>query len=151
MCFGLFLALRPLVPISIQPGEGTRQNRSVVHAKADMQPRCFWRQMLRSAVFSTISRKQARSKRPHSKTPLSAAPRCTECKKRRKISRLCLWNPFLRVYFYINLSSTLTCSIMIGCNRKHLHRVSLRSTVTTPSGRLVSPKPRLTIVGKIAL
>jgi hypothetical protein len=47
---------------------GTRQIRGILYAKASVPRLLFWRKMLRSAVFPTISANRAHSKRRRTKT-----------------------------------------------------------------------------------
>ena len=90
--------------------QGTRQNRSNLHAKADVQPRCFGRKTLGSAECSGDFRRTGKSEKTTPETGLLATlpALCTEREKSLEIQPLMLSAYFLRVYFYINLPSTLS-------------------------------------------
>jgi hypothetical protein len=64
-------------------GQGTRQNRSILHAKADLQPRCAWRKTLSSAGFSDDFRETDASQKttPENALPATLPPRRPEREK----------------------------------------------------------------------
>jgi hypothetical protein len=74
-----------------------------------MQTRCFWPKTLCSAVLSGDFWEASTSEKIMPENGLSAvlSPQRTEHEKALKISYLYRWHLFIRVYFYIDLPSTL--------------------------------------------
>jgi hypothetical protein len=62
------------------PYKGTRQNRSILNAEADIQLRYFWRETLRSAGCSDDFREPGTSEKttPKNALPAALSPRYTE-------------------------------------------------------------------------
>src|SRR5713226_3946468 len=89
--------------------QGTRQNRSILHAKADMKSQLFAKNAEMSQGVPTISGKLVTSEKDHTRkgsaSRFSATVRRTL--KIMKISHLCRQHPLLRVYLYISLPGSL--------------------------------------------
>jgi hypothetical protein len=89
--------------------KGTRQNRSILHAKADMKSQLFAKNAEMSRVFRRFPGSRLRPKKDH--TRKGSARRFSATMRRTlkimKISHLCRRHPLLRVYFYISLAGSL--------------------------------------------